>query len=180
VATVHLQEILQGQRVLEAVEREIMGNLLQSGSVISNNEKRIAEYKELELFPFITPYSDRVWNTSEGLKYISRLDAKLQGEIELYYKYTISGNNSLVEASNEYIAREILGCEHKPKLEYEGCKILQKAQFANEAKSAELVEKESYTLLEKFHPTHDRLNSWLLRIFLGKEAPNIYKDRKGA
>lgn len=175
MATVQLQDDIQGQRVLEAVENEVVSHLLQARSLIIDNDKKIEEYEELLLFNYFTPYSDRVWSTSEGVKYISRLNPTLQGELSLYYRIIVQGNNNLIGVYGDYISGEILGCEYKVAIEYEACKSLQKQQLRGEILSAEQIIKNSTKLLEDFHPTQDRLNSWLLKLFIGKDAPAIFK-----
>lgn len=179
--TIQIQETIQKQRILEAVENEILHHYLKADRVVSENNKSLND-------PNLTPnyfhpytlYSDKIWSNPETLKYIVQLNPKTQISLGGYYEISVSGTNDTNNKSYKLLEDKVsLSCyEQFQSLntqEKEGCLVWYKFLLDSELSSGIALANRSEETLKEFHPTQDRLNSKVLRFLMGDEAINILK-----
>lgn len=172
VITIQIQELVQKQRVLEAVEGEIAFNARFAARIIDNNTKKIADNELPNFFDTRPQYVTKVWGTSEALKYIVQLPPTVQATLGSYYDVLLIGHNTVLvkyeELGNTFLSNcfgaTLTGLQQTECLEWN------KVILSGEIETAKKVGEESIKLLETFHPTRDRLSNWLLRFLLGTEA----------
>ena len=185
IATVKVQEDIQKQRTLEALEREMIGHIITTKGVVSNateiikasgNDKKDADIIMSERL------ATRVWDDPTVSRYIFELDYLTAGKVQLYYEVVVASTNRLLEADNNLYLKLYEPCEPFYTLisELEGKSNQACNQIANtfveiQAKSYEHVPGYLKDIFDSFHPTRDRLQSWWLRALLGDEAPNILR-----
>jgi len=176
ILTVHVQEIVQKQRVLEALENEVVSNAILSNFVIEDNLKRIEEGEPPNYYHTPRRYAREVWGTSEALKYIVQLDPEVQMKVTTYYAVTVDRHNEMIEKDVSLAEQKLSNCyfnEGLNKIESEECKKWYHFFLKMEADTAMAVGEKSFDTLEIFHPTQDRLNSPLLRLLMGGKAVRI-------
>jgi hypothetical protein len=181
IITVQVQEELQKQRILEAVENEIMTNMLQAGNVIKFNNNALATKQKINYLYTSMPYSRDLWEqSSEPLRYIAQLDQDLQIKLIGYYTYSTRFNNTLVDKTNSLL-KEHSACffsvEPLSKKDQELCDVWNEAILQTELMAATAIEENSFELLKSFHPTKDRLNNPFLRIMLGDKSMRILSGK---
>jgi hypothetical protein len=81
IFTVQIQETIQKQRVLEALENEIVGNMLFASSRIEQNLERLDTKERPNIYYSPRSYSREVWGTSEAMKFIVQLDSDILPDI---------------------------------------------------------------------------------------------------
>ena len=174
VITIQLQEVIQRQRILEAVEQEIVGNLLQANNYITFVNDEIEGKKSPNIYYSIPTYEDRVWNNAEALKYVVQLEPTIQTKLILYYRITVAWQNRAIIKHNEIISQELADCFlNVPESNIENCQLTYYSLLNAEVDSADSMFNDSKALLDLFHPTQDRLKNPLLRFFLGKNSMRI-------
>lgn len=177
--TIQVQETIQMQRVLEAIESEIASNLIVANNVVNfgvqdlNNPRLEPNYYRL-----VQRYSDKVWSNSEALKYILQLDPDIQAKLNIYFNYVVPSNNQFVDKSFE-LARMTLpqSCfDSLSKLDDSAKKVCSSSyrfQIDSEVGWALNIAKNSSDLLNEFHPTKDRLNNTVLKLIMGGKSLGI-------
>jgi len=182
IATVQLQEVIQKQRILEAVENEIVTNAIRAGVRIEQNENQVREKQLPNYYHTPLKYISNVWQNSEAIKYTVELDPEIQGEIQIYYSSAIESANELVELDYRLQQSRLSDCyfsfEQLEETQKETCLEIYQTMLLNEADTAESVLNNSYNLLKKFHPTKDRLSNPLLRLLLGDKAMVVRSGKK--
>lgn len=172
VITIQIQELVQKQRVLEAVEGEIAANTRLASRIIDNNTKKIDSNESPNFFDTRPQYTTKVWGNSEALKYIVQLSPEVQAELGSYYDVLVTGHNAILtkfeELSRKYLS-DCFGADLTASQQTE-CREWNKVILTGEIETAKKVGTESAKLLQSFHPTKDRLNDWLLRLLLGSTA----------
>lgn len=181
VVTVQVQEIIKKQRVYESIENEILNNLVTANNIIKLNSEDLNNKKEPSYLYTPRKYSRDIWEqSSDALQFISQLDRETQNKISLYYIFTIPSSNAVVEKI-EYITRDKLAdCFLKSgnlaEVEKSQCVSTYEILLSFEKLPAEWTSEASYELLQNFHPTKDRLNSFFLRLILGSESTRPLSD----
>jgi len=177
IFTVQIQEIIQKQRILEAIENEIATNLIRSNNIITINNENSKKNIPLNFFYVAPKYSSDLWSqSSEPLQYVAQLDPKVQGAISVYYSITVSGTNDMVNKTNEMLNRRTDLCysaETDTIKEDKTCLGLSNIAREMETMGAELISVQSLELLKIFHPTQDRLNSKFIRLMMGSKSMKI-------
>jgi hypothetical protein len=182
IITIQVQETIQKQRVLEAIENEIVENAIQSNFIINNNTERIKNNEKPNYYMPIQKYSDEVWGTSEALKYIIHLDPETQGKLYSYYSVIIRNTNLAIDQDRE-LSKEKLGeCyfdfeKTLTKEKTDLCSLIYIQILKNGTSSATLVGDHSFELLKSFHPTQDRLKNSLLRLLMGNKSIRILSGK---
>lgn len=178
IFTIQIQERITKQRILEAVEYEIYSNLSQAKFINDASTKTIVN-KELPN-PFYTyqQYSRDLWvQSTEPLQYIAQLPADIQAQIQVYYTVTIPRLNEMIGKTEKYSESALVDCYpldgFNNKSTEEKCRYVYYQLMDNTAKTAEQVANDSFKVLDKFHPTQDRLNSPLLRLLMGSDAVRV-------
>lgn len=175
VITVQVQETIQKQRILEAVENEILNNLFMSNNVLKFNPEYIKNNKAPNFIYTTKKYSRDLWEQStEPLQYIAQLDRETQNKISIYYAFTIPQSNALVDKIDYFTRDKLSNCFLKfaslTVTENNDCKTTYATLLIFEQTPAGWVSKGSYELLQFFHPTKDRLNDPFLRLIMGNQS----------
>lgn len=181
VITNQFQEVIQKQRTLEAIENEIVSNMVIANTLWQSNDEQDSRKEAIIYYKTSLKYSSDTWfQSSEPLQYVAQLDPEVQIAIHGYYFTTISVANSWVEKANKTIDKTVDACYDKysnlRKGNSEECLVLSSMSRGIESLAAETISKESYKLLQIFHPTKDRINSRLLRLFMGNKSMKILSN----
>lgn len=187
VATIQVQESIDKQRVLESIEREIAGHLLDTSSFSDDYDSTTQKLRDdpnyrLDKSIYLTQRFDtRVWDSSEISKYIFELDPKIAGDLSIYYDTLIDGYNRLLDDNQASVDRiYVIKCDilnsfidnsFTPNLE--DCNALQEASNNHLFDLYRDVNQKSLSVLKTFHPTQDRLDSLWLRTLMGGDSVKI-------
>lgn len=181
IATVQLQEIIQKQRILEAVENEIMSNTLMASNILSTNNKNIEDKSPPNIFHPFFRYSNDLWTqSSEPLQYIAQLDQETQISVNVYYTTTIKHINNMVEKYDEIAREKLKNCYEFSKLnnkEKEVCSNDYWMILNWEGNTASDIAKQGFDLLSKFHPTKDRKENIILSFLMGNKSVRILSGK---
>lgn len=176
VITVQIQELVNKQRALEAVESEIMINLLQANSIIRQNNDKVDNDVSINYLHSSPLYSLDVWSQSEPLRYIAQLDQDVQSNVILYYNVIAKNANMSVGRANNLLEQDLPECYSNNyifKKDDVKCLMLEEEVYAFENLAADLMSEYSDKVLDNFHPTQDRLNSFLLKLLMGNKSTRI-------
>ena len=179
VVTIQLQESLQRQRVFEAIENEVLSNMITASSVMEENNYIIENKKDPDYFKLPAIYNDEVWRSSEALKYIVQLDPTLQAELYSYYNPYIMLTNWTGERGVKLAEQTLKDCYFSlDNLSSSRQQVCQKNYYnyleAQSGLASDVYDWSSY-ILGVFHPTQDRLSNPLLRLTMGKKAIEALK-----
>lgn len=174
ILTVQVQEAIQRQRILEAIENEIASNYLRAGNLITQNSQEANKNIQNNFFYISQKYSSDIWTqSSEPLQYIAQLDQETQIKVVVYYSNLILNVNNFVDKANEILDKINDLCfslETGERKENDTCMTLSNLAREAENMAAEQVIKYSEDLFKVFHPTQDRLNSKFLRFMMGNKS----------
>lgn len=177
IVTVQLQEMIQKQRILEAIENEILTNTLTAQEIFTANDKEIKEKETPNIFHPFFRYSNDLWTqSSEPLQYIAQLDQQTQIDIHIYYTIAIKHGNNMVEKYDEISRKKLENCYEFSILnenEKEVCNQNYWMILNWEADTAEGMSNDGLDLLKNFHPTKDRKNNFILSILMGNKSTKI-------
>ncbi len=182
IATVQIQEVIQKQRVLEAIENEIVSNLVRANSTYDARVKDINEITPINLYYSPTTYSADVWGqSSDAIGYVSQLDPEIQTKVILYYSSTVPHSNYIAQKSMNFINSAIQLC-FTENLEYKTldkirCETQTLFAYTSDKFGAESISNEGFEVLQVFHPTKDRLNSWFLKLLMGNKSTVILSGK---
>lgn len=182
VATVQIQEVIKKQRILEAIENEILNNLLTANNILEFNNQYLKDKTEPVYLYSPKKYSRDLWEQStEPLQYISQLDREIQNKISAYYSFIVPVANVNVEKINNSAENELFDCylkiEGLTATEKDQCDSLYRKLIFTETVPADWISKHSYELLQVFQPTRDRQNNVFLRLILGNESTRPLSDK---
>jgi hypothetical protein len=185
VVTVKLQEDINKQRYLEALEREIIFHTLTVNNI--NNE--VNRVVNLDNNDYITAdgllrlrYNTRVWDSDYLQPYIFELKPDVGAKINAYYETIIRNANLQMDKNIDNYEKIYARCspfriliEEKESEEKDFCNEIVKntALLQKEAAFSNLVVEYVTDIRNNFHPTQNRLNSWWLRLLLGGESFKI-------
>lgn len=186
IFTVKTQEIINRQRVLEALEREMTYHVLlannmydQASRTNSLDDENFVNDDSI----FYKRFQNRVWNTSEAMKYLFELDPKSASEIEIYYDVTIDGVNKLLDKNLETYKKLYEPCEPfysiitgKDAWDNIMCNKIARDSALATTQSISLVTDSLTEVKKVFHPTHDRLDNFFLKTLMGNQSVEILKD----
>ena len=185
VVTVQIQETIQRQRTYEAIEKEILGNLVTASQTLDRNKPNIEKFEPLNMFYVSAGYSDDFWSqSSEAISYISQLDVEKQSFLVIYYTNTIRNANLLIAKANKLIDDYTTYCfpigGTTPSNRVEECKVKSYVIYSTENLAAESVLQESNKALNVFTPTSDKLNNWFLKFLVGNSSGiQLEKNKDG-
>lgn len=176
--TVHIQETIQKQHILEAVENEILQNTLAAKFIVDNTTKLLTEKQKYSPFYSLQRYSRDLWEqSSEPLQYIAQLDQPTQIAVTGYYTITIPGQNRMLDSLEKLTDKHLADCspiDNSVEKELQiKCDMWNSILLENEQSTAIEVKKQGFELLDKFHPTKDRLNNWFLRLIMGNKSTRV-------
>lgn len=182
VATVQVQETINKQRILEAVENEILNNLFTARNILEFNNRYLKDKTEPVYLYSPKEYSRDLWEqSSEPLQYISQLDREIQNKVSTYYSFIIPVANVNVEKIKNSAENELFDCylkiEELTTIEKGQCDSLYTKLIFTETLPAEWMSEHSYALLQVFQPTRDRQNNVFLRLIMGNEAVRPLVDK---
>jgi hypothetical protein len=186
VVTVKTQEIINRQRVLEALEREITYHMFTANDFFSESERisKLDDKNYIYINLLINRrFSTKVWDNSEAMKYLLDLNPESSSNVEVYYDVIVSSANRMLDESQERYKKLYEPCEpyyeiltNQESKSVEHCNILSR-EITNELTfPAELILDKIFDVKKNFHPTHDRLNSFFLKLLMGDKSVEILKD----
>lgn len=174
MVTVQVQEMIQKQRILESIELEIMNNYLQANNVAEQNTKKIVDKVKPNVFHVYSPYfNDIMTQSTEPLQYLAQIDPSVQAHVITYYSTIVLRLNEMMNKLNSISEKEMEKCfgfyQIGDKEENE-CSLAYYSFLDIEADTADSMAEHSLNVLDVFHPTSDRLNNPILRIFMGDKS----------
>jgi len=111
IITVQVQELVNKQRILEAIENEIVNNTIIAKGVIEENTKSIDKKEAYNPFYTLRYYSKDLWTqSSEPLQYVAQLSQESQIAISGYYTYTISEHNRMTDSLEKLTSPHLIYC----------------------------------------------------------------------
>lgn len=174
IITVQIQDIVQKQRVLEALEYEIFNNAAQAEATIKADARIADKEEKVDYYHNFLKYSDKVWNSSEFLKYGLSLDPKVQAQIHTYYEVTVNFNNELLNKNDKLMENQLGGCylNDGALKQPSDLQCIQSFNyfFILEVQSAKRVFDQSLSILRIFHPTKDRMQNPVLKLLMGNQS----------
>jgi len=174
ILTVQIQEVINKQRTLEAIENEIVINVMQANNIIKSYDDSLKNASPINYFYYSPPYSVDFWTQSgDALRYIAQLDHGVQVRVTLLYDIIFKNANGQVSRTNDIINKDLSKCFDSNfvyKIDDDFCSKLNSTIRTSENLAAELVSQHGNETLDYFHPTEDRLNSWLLKLLLGSKS----------
>jgi hypothetical protein len=177
IITVQIQEEINKQRALEALENEIMINVLQANNITKTNDEASKNNTPINFFYYSPTYSIDFWTqSSEPLRYTAQLDQDIQGRIMVLYSSIFKNANGYVNRTNNLIEQELPNCftdNFVYKQSDNNCIKLEATIRTSENLAADLVSQYGNEVLGYFHPTQDRLKSWPLRLLMGTKSTRI-------
>jgi hypothetical protein len=180
VLTIQIQEVINRQRALEALENEMVVNLVHANNIINKYERLFGSGEHINYFYYSTPYSTDFWSQSgESLRYISQIGGQTQAGLMVYNTYILRNANAAVARANSILILDYPSCFTEELFFMEDdarCLNLVNTILTFEKFAADLVLEYGEEVLDNFRPTKDRLNSTLLRFLLGTEAVGILSE----
>lgn len=182
IVTVQIQETIQKQRILEAVENEILTNTLTANQIAKQNQDKIDKKEAFNVFYGTQRYTRDIWTqSSEPLQYIAQLDQDNQSSLIGYYSTTVNLTNSLLDHLDKLADKEFEDCfnlwdkidENKQKR----CNEAYSMVLGLERDSALQIAQSGLDILGKFHPTQDRLNNWFLKLLMGDKSTMVLSGK---
>ena len=181
IVTIQVQESIQKQRILEAVENEILSNVLMANSISTLNNDNVSKKDIPNMFHNFRRYRNDLWTQStEPLQYLVQLEPNIQTKVILYYTHVIENTNSMV-AKTEKIADKMLeNCYNFAVLnetEKKECNQWYWSVLGWETDSSLDMAKQGLDVLEVFHPTKDRLNNAFLKLLMGGKSTMVLSGK---
>lgn len=178
VITNQFQEMIQRQRILEAIENEMASNVVNADTLIEINKKEDEEKKLVNYFKISRDYSSDIWTqSSEPLQYVAQLDPEIQSAVNVYYDFSIGVANGWVNMANKQIGKyqDICFDENIEPVQSNLDRCLAQSKIIRDIENlaAEAMVDDGIELLQSFHPTKDRLNNRLLKLFMGDKSMKI-------
>ncbi len=183
VITVQITDEVQKQRVLEAVENEIVNNELKAQEVYRRDQSFIKNNTTYNALIPLERYSKDIWQySSTTLQFIAQLDPEVQSAIVSYYTITVPWANASMDSLDRFTSSQLSNCFLSETVPNPGstehCRAWYQVLLQGESNTALDINKQSYDLLTtKFHPTKDRLNNWFLRVLMGNKATKILSSK---
>lgn len=185
IISMQAQGKVEKQRILEAIENEVASNMIQASNVIKGNLKEIKDNKGVNFFHNYQKYSRDLWEqSSEPIQYVAQLKPLIQSEISVYYTIVIPMNNEMQVKLNQLADIQYMNCAS----DFDNLKLSKEIHKQCDDNYYNLLRMEatggakyifdtSNELLNKFHPTQDRLNSPVLRFLMGSESMRIFSGK---
>jgi hypothetical protein len=182
VITVQIQEQISKQRILEALENEIVNNLLIAEQVINTNKDIVEKNEDANPFHSLRKYSRDLWEQStEPLQYVAQLDPTIQTKVILYYTNTLVNENNTLDRINDISNNSVRDCFGTFKLLNDEEKDICRKYYHNmlnlESNVASQIFTDSSEVLKYFKPTSERMKNPLLRFIMGSKATKILSER---
>lgn len=181
ITTIQVQESIQRQRILEAIENEILSNMLGAKNTVTDNDKSIKDNAVPNMFHPFYRYSNDLWTQSaEPIQYVAQLKPDVQIEVSLYYTSRLKHINSMVGKYEEIADKQLVDCYDYSSISVNKkteCEAWNKLILEWEADTANDMSNQSYDVLQMFHPTQDRLNNWFLRLLMGDKSTRILSGK---
>lgn len=174
--------MIDKQRTLEAIENEIISNYARANSNYDSNIK-LNEEKQVTNPYFVSPtYKNDFWSqSSEAIRYVAQLDPNLQMQIGTYYDFTIKASNQMLNKADGLIDKHIVDCYSSDLYVIESKRedCLKWSETIREVQNiaSGFVIEGGENITKVFHPTKDRLNNPILRLFLGTESMKILSGK---
>lgn len=181
--SMQVQGLVDKQRVLEAIENEIISNSIHANGLASTALTQRKNKEKANIFLLPQKFSRDLWEQSiEPIQYVAQLNSKQQILINSYYTFTVPFNNQMIDLSNKQFIDSNKEC-------FDFNKILSKVaqQECNEnyysfldniaLYPGKMTGQAGFEVLDDFHPTQDRLKSPLLRFLMGSESMKVLSGK---
>lgn len=186
MVTVKVQEDINKQRTLEALEREMAYHLLTVNAITS-------AYKEASTDKDITYHTTldnvlserldtRVWENSEISRYLLELDPKTAATVETYYTVMVIPINRQLEFNQQEYKKLTAPCSMfygmltgEKRMDREICDTIYRNAVMLQAEIGSIILEQADNNHKMFHPTRDRLNSLWLKMILGDKTVEILR-----
>ncbi len=188
IATVQVQESISKQRVLEALEREIVGHSLLTNSVygelndyIDSRDDSIVGYYPNSIHQRL---NTKVWESAEIDKYIFQLSPEASSHVSVHYTVVNSINKLLDNYQAEFDTIFNKQCNtffklydlDYPLIDKKRCNDILEYQIKSTASAMSVVDEDAKKTIKIFHPAQDRLNSFWMKRVLGGESIEVLKN----
>ena len=174
VITIRITDEVTKQRALEAVENEIVSNLIQANNTITADNIAIKNNALPNTFYNYNTYANNVWSNSLTLQYLEQLDPAIQVKISGYYIIYIKNYDEDINKISNLSFTELQSCflNSVPldKQTDTNCRSKNIDFLSSERYIAIDISNQSNLLLRVFHPTRDRLNNLFLRLIIGNKG----------
>lgn len=182
IVTVQIQELIQKQRILEAIENEILLNVIQANNTLAENNRAIKNNDSANYFHSFSTYSRDLWEqSSDPLRYIGQLDSNIQSQISVLYTITFRAQNQMMSRLNNLADDQLKNCYFpKPDVsaaEKTTCLQAYQLFLQNESASATDIVDQGWKILKIFHPTADRLRNPFLRFIMGDKSTRVLSGK---
>lgn len=174
LATIQYSETLEKQRLLESIENEVAQNELLAANTIKDDQAKIKANSPVSSLTNATPYSDSAWSRGEVIKFVVGLDPKIQAKLTTFFTIRVPQANLLLQRYFDLVKDKLSTCYIDPGRlssdESKRCQDYYQKLLNDEITVAAAVAKDGSAILQIFHPTQDRLNSFILRTLFGDKA----------
>lgn len=173
IITVQITDVLQAQRVMEAIESEIFTNKVTADGVVTENNMLIEDGAMPNYYVVSRKYVSAVWGSSEILKYSMRFPSALQARLSVFYTYTLPFENDFLDRNTELSKEKLANCYFvvgTVQQQKEDCLGWYKVYLNGEILAATAISDTAKELMQVYHPTRDRLANRWLRLLMGSEA----------
>lgn len=177
--TIQVQETINQELYLEALENEIASHLIQTSVSVQQADDNLRKGNRPNYYNTELPFITRVWDSSDGLRYIVKLNPTVQANITTYYSYIIRANNTSLNKEEEFTNIRLKDCYvdfnklTKPK--QDECMREYQAHIFRNVSSYKQVHEHASKLLDVFHPTKNRLKDPILRLLIGSDSVEFLK-----
>lgn len=175
IVTLQIQEVINQQLYLESLELEIAGHNIDALNRLESINKISLDTAIPNIYIEPIPYRTRVWENSDGLRYLVKLDSNIQSEVIPYYDFTVWGQNSIMEKDFEITKDMLAGCyvndyESASEAEKLLCREKYFAYLNRDILAGKNMVEVSSKVLKNFHPTKDRLSNPMLKLLIGDKS----------
>lgn len=182
VITVRMTEEIQKQRILEALENEIVSNTLQAENIMKEKQEELDKNNIYNPFIPVRKYSRDLWEqSSEPLQYVAQLDQETQIKVQIYYSFTIPYDNAAIDNVEKFCDSQLTKCLSPnlniPIKDDQNCLAWYQFRLKSERDNALDVSSQGLEVLKVFHPTKNRLNNWFLRLIMGNKSTRILSGK---
>ncbi|PIR62177.1 MAG: hypothetical protein COU65_04705 [Candidatus Pacebacteria bacterium CG10_big_fil_rev_8_21_14_0_10_42_12] len=185
IATVKSQEVIDKQRNLEALEREMVYHMLSMNNMLNSAEGISKEDDSLYIENSALMnqrLKTKVWDNPDTQRYIFELDPNAASYIETYYDIVVDYENRSLRENQEIFNEVYTKCEPSysflQKAERESAEVCNNyvRNFSRlQIQGIDFVYESLSQALESFHPTQDRLDNFFLKTMMGDKSVEILK-----
>ncbi len=186
IATVRIQEVINKQRVYEALEREIIFHLIDANGMYSANKALDGKFNSDYVYVdniMTKRLSTRIWDSAEASRYLFELDQEASSKVEVYYGVTVDSTNRYLQKNYEDFMEAYKGCNdifdinlmEGTRKSKEYCNTLARQAAQLQVMTFGSIVNAADEAHKSFHPTKDRLSNYWLKLLLGNQALEVLR-----